>query len=131
MKFIWDKLALFASALCMVHCLLSLPMLSVLAVFPLTQQEAVHPVMALIAVALGAPALALGYRRHRLMYVVVVGIAGLALLLSSLVFEHAQLSHVLLTVIGLFLLIGAHISNWRCARAASAVAAAASTTARS
>ena len=106
------------------HCLLSLPTLSALAMLPVLRQEAVHPVMAALAVALGAPALALGYLRHRLAFVLAVGVAGLALLLFSLVFHHAQAAHMLLTVFGLFLLLGAHVSNWRCARAAGLALAA-------
>ena len=118
MRLIWDKLAMLASILCMVHCLLSLPALSLMAMLPLLNEEAFHPVMAAVAALLGAPGLVLGYLRHRLPFALAAGSVGLAVLALSLAFGHAQASHMLLTAAGLFLLLGAHVSNWRCVRAA-------------
>jgi len=110
-----ESAAISGSLICLLHCL-ALPVLLLLVpgtMLLFVQSEAFH----VVALALLAPSAALafwlGYRRHRVGYVALSGMAGIVLLAMALlpgIGEGAELS---LTVAGsLFLIIG-HLVNWR------------------
>ncbi|WP_440979324.1 MerC domain-containing protein [Sphingomonas pseudosanguinis] len=110
----WDRLAISASALCLVHCLV-LPLLA--AFLPMIAQwagwgEAFHVAMLGIAVPLSSLTLFAGWRRHRALVPPAIGAAGLALLVAGLVFDGQGLGTAL-TVAGSIALAVAHIVNLR------------------
>ncbi len=112
----WDKLGIFASAACLVHCLalpLLIPLLPVLALVPHT---GVHALLLVPIVGLSLLALLPGYRRHRSRFVGVAALAGIALCSIAVGAEamlHIETLDVPFTVAGGLLLVGAHVVNLR------------------
>ncbi|WP_322965719.1 MerC domain-containing protein [Sphingomonas fuzhouensis] len=109
-----DALAISASTLCLIHCLL-LPVL--IAFLPAIAEwadlgETFHIVMLVIAVPLSGLTLIGGWRRHRAGLPVLVGAVGLILLIVGLAFE-GQMAGTALTVAGGLTLAVAHIANLR------------------
>src|SRR5258708_27331634 len=79
---VWpDRVGVWASALCVVHCLLTPILLSMSAVFMhfLPSEERVHRSLALLIALIGAIALVRGFRTHR-------RARGIFLLAAGLVF---------------------------------------------
>ncbi|GAA5175440.1 hypothetical protein GCM10025771_07590 [Niveibacterium umoris] len=112
----WDKLGIFASAACLVHCLalpLLIPLLPALALIPHT---GVHALLLVPVVLLSLLALLPGYRRHRSRYVGVAAIAGVSLCSIAVGAEalfHIESLDVPFTVAGGLLLVSAHWVNLR------------------
>ncbi|MFL9842664.1 MerC domain-containing protein [Sphingomonas sp. ST-64] len=111
----FDGLAVGASALCLAHCLV-LPLL--IAVLPavagrLDLGEGFHFGVLAFAVPTSAFALIEGWRRHRGMTPLFVGVMGLVLLAAGLAFEDWAAVETGVTVAGSLLLAGAHVANWR------------------
>ncbi|WP_312489732.1 MerC domain-containing protein [Sphingomonas sp.] len=112
-----DGLAISASTLCLVHCLV-LPI--VIAFLPSIAEwadwgDAVHIIMLVIAVPLSGGTLFAGWRRHRAKGPLWTGMAGLALLVLGLPFEGMTLGTAL-TVAGGMALAVAHVGNLRATR---------------
>ena len=112
----WDKLGIFASAACLVHCLalpLLIPLLPALALVPHT---GVHALLLLPIIGLSLLALLPGYRRHRSRFVGAAALAGITLCTIAVGAEalfHIESLDVPFTVVGGMLLVGAHIANLR------------------
>lgn len=109
-----DALAISASALCLIHCLV-LPVL--IAFLPAIADwtdlgEGFHIVMLAIAVPLSGLTLFGGWRRHRAAFPMIAGGAGLILLMLGLAFE-GQGTGTALTVAGGLALAVAHVANLR------------------
>ena len=111
-----DKLGIWASALCFVHCTLSplILSLSIVSAHFLPSEERTHRVLAIIITLLGAVALTNGFRRHRRWRVLFLMLAGLTCLIGTAwwgdhLATHAQ--EVLLTLIGSCLMVVAHGFN--------------------
>ncbi len=123
-QFISDKLAMLLSSLCVIHCLLT-PMLIIalpsLASVTILNDETFHQILLFFVLPIGATALFLGYGHHKNKWVAAAGTLGLVLLSSPLLVEWAGLGHevlgehgeVLITVIASFIVVGAHIANYR------------------
>jgi hypothetical protein len=81
----FDRLGVWASAMCFVHCLVTPVVLSLSAVYAhfLPSEEHTHRVLAVCITILGAVALVLGYRRHNKKSIV-------ALMMLRLTFENAR-----------------------------------------
>jgi hypothetical protein len=112
----WDGAGAFASILCVIHCV-GLPIL--LAAFPgmtsalpfmAGKDETFHQVVAVIATILAMSAFSKGYREHRLLRVILLGVVGCALLIiASTGIEH----ETVWTVTGSVLLVAAHFVNYQ------------------
>ncbi|MES3153080.1 MerC domain-containing protein [Sphingomonas faeni] len=110
-----DGFAVGASAVCMAHCLL-LPLL--LAALPtlaawIDPGETFHRVVLAIAVPTSTLALTGGWRAHRSLVPVVMGMAGLTLMTLGIVLAARSSTETILTVAGSVLLAVGHLVNWR------------------
>lgn len=116
-----DGLSVCASFACMVHCLL-LPLL--IAALPalagrIDPGENFHLIVLLFAVPVSAIALLDGWRRHGGFVPLVVGVAGLALMIAGVAVPSHAAVEAALTVAGGLLLAGAHLANWQGRRRAT------------
>ncbi|NJC34679.1 hypothetical protein GGR88_002193 [Sphingomonas jejuensis] len=121
---LFDSLAIGASFLCLVHCLV-LPILIVLlpalAAF-LTVPAGFHLAAFAFAVPASAVALWVGFRRHRRSAPAVFILPGLLLLALALVAAPTALVETILTVAGALLLSVGHALNWRLEQRSAAMA---------
>lgn len=111
-----DSLGIWASSLCVVHCLLTPLLISFSAVFAhfLPSEEKTHRVLAIVVTALGASALITGYRSHRRPHVLVLMVIGLACIFAGAFWGDALPAHwmeVLITFTGSGFMIAAHRLN--------------------
>lgn len=110
----FDGGAVFASSLCLAHCLL-LPI--VVALSPtlagmLDLGEGFHLWMVAIAIPISVTALIHGYRRHGRKGPGYAGGTGLALLAAGVLYAPSERIETLFTVAGSIILAMAHIRNW-------------------
>ncbi|WP_263408210.1 MerC domain-containing protein [Terriglobus tenax] len=111
-----DRLGIWASALCVVHCLLTPVLLSASAVFAhfLPSEEGFHRVFAVLVAALGTIALIRGYRQHRQPSIIGLMLAGFACITCGAWFGDSLPGHwteVAITMCGSALMITAHRRN--------------------
>ena len=123
-QFISDRLAMLLSSLCVIHCLLT-PILLIsipaLAGVSILNDETFHQILLFFVLPIGVLALSLGYLHHKNKWVVFAGVFGLTLLSSTLLVEWIGLGHevlgeygeVIITVIASFIIVGAHLINYR------------------
>lgn len=113
----WDKLGIFLSSLCALHCLvtpllvLALPLLG-----EYFENEWVHVLMALFVVPVGGFAFWSGYQHHKQMKVFGLGLLGLLLVGGAPLAPHSWVEffgHDLITISGSICLIFAHLLNRR------------------
>ncbi|HWU02810.1 MAG TPA: MerC domain-containing protein [Novosphingobium sp.] len=108
-----DRLGVFISALCVVHCVSGLVLVTFLGIGgTLLLDPRVHEYGLAIAVVVGALGLGFGALRHRRMGLVALGGTGLALMALGLVVPHG-LPEAIATIIGVTLVATAHIRNLR------------------
>ena len=96
-----DKLAMSLSAACVIHCLFA-PTLIIFAYSFLSfsvESELVHYIILLLALPISALALILGYRNHKVLSFLMIGIVGLSLMLLAVLLGEGT-SEKVLTVIG-------------------------------
>jgi uncharacterized membrane protein YfcA len=111
-----DRIGVFASAACFVHCLATPIVLSLLPVYAhlLPSEEHTHRILALFITIVGAVAIVTGYRRHKRPSVLLLMGAGLALIFAGAFFGDRLPSHwaeVAITLAGSCCLIAAHRKN--------------------
>jgi peptidoglycan/LPS O-acetylase OafA/YrhL len=111
-----DRIGIFVSAACLLHCLATPIVLSLLAVYAhfLPSEERTHRILALFITILGVTALLTGYRRHKRPSVLVLMTAGLLFILAGAFFGDRLPSHwdeVAITLAGSSCLIAAHRIN--------------------
>jgi uncharacterized membrane protein YfcA len=111
-----DRVGMFASAACFVHCLVTPVVFSLLAVYAhfLPSEEHTHRVLAIVVTVLGALAVLTGYRRHKRPSVLVLMTVGLALICTGAFFGDRLPSHwyeVSITLAGSCCMIAAHRRN--------------------
>lgn len=111
-----DRLGIWASALCVVHCAVTPFLLSMSAVFVhfLPSEEWVHRVLAVIVAGLGGIALLRGIRIHRRRRVLYLMAAGLTCIFVAAFFGDHMPGHwaeVAVTMMGSVLMISAHRLN--------------------
>lgn len=97
-----DKIGIFVSGLCLVHCI-SLPFLSILIPFV---NETIHIYLFLIIVSIGFYSFYFGYKKHYKLKPLTLFIIG-SIFLSMEIFFHYEI----LSVIGSLVIIIAHIIN--------------------
>jgi MerC mercury resistance protein len=127
-----DGLGIIASALCMVHCVLTPVVLSLIAVWAhyLPSEERFHRILAALIATFGAVAIIGGYRRHRRCRVLLLMSVGLVLIFAGAYWGSRLPSHlaeVAVTMVGSCFMIAGHFLNHTfcrsCARCNKPVAA--------
>ena len=114
---VWaDRMGIWASALCIVHCLLTPILLSMSAVFAhfLPSEERTHRSLAVFIAFVGAIALVRGFRAHRRIRVIGLMATGLACIFFAAYWGDRLPIHgaeVGITFIGSILMISAHRLN--------------------
>lgn len=113
----WDKLGIFLSSLCAIHCLatpllvLTLPMMG-----EFFEQEWVHLLMALFVVPVGLFAFWSGYKHHQQINVFALGVLGLTMVGGASLAPHSWVEffgYDLVTLFGGVFLVIAHVLNRR------------------
>lgn len=108
-----DRMAVGLSGLCVLHCIASVVLVSLLSALgdvlgdPIIHRAGLAAAMLLAGIALGQ-----GYRTHRALRPALVGMAGVALMALGLVVTHG-VAEVAATVVGVMLLAAAHLMNMR------------------
>jgi hypothetical protein len=114
----FDRLAIGASTLCLLHCLalpallVAVPALSVLLAVP----EGFHVLAFALAVPTSAAALGLGHCRHRRMRPALVALLGLAAIGIGALGRWSGAAETAITVAGSLLLAAGHTFNARAMR---------------
>ncbi len=108
-----DRLALGLSGLCVIHCVLSVIMVSALSFSGLfLLGPSFHEFGLVGAILLAGVALVQGFRSHRARRPAVIGVAGLSLMTLGLAVPHG-LSEAAVTIVGVILIAVAHLLNAR------------------
>ena len=114
-----DKMAIFLSSLCVIHCLvtpiviIALPSLGSLFA---DNHEVFHKVLLFFVLPVGLVALYAGYRHHHSAKVFSVGLLGLSLLTIAAFFVHerwGEVAETVLTVLASVIIVIAHLMNFR------------------
>lgn len=109
----WDLAGIGASAICVMHCVVT-PILVVFLPVLGAIEEPVHAVLALVILGVGLLAFWPGYLRHRRWQLVVVAIVGLALISLGVTVPEglmSESSEIVATVMGGIMLVTAHVAN--------------------
>lgn len=106
--------AVSASLLCLAHCL-ALPLLLLLPgiVGLFAQSTAFHYVALAVVLPSALAAFALGYRRHRVFWPLLMGTPGIVCLIVAPLPGVREEVELWFTVAGSLLLIVGHVLNWR------------------
>ena len=107
-----DKLAISLSAACVIHCLFA-PTLIIFAYSFLSfsvESELIHYIILMLALPISGLALVLGYRNHKVLSFLMIGITGLSLMLLAVLLGEGT-SEKVLTVIGSCTVAYAHYKN--------------------
>ena len=107
-----DKLAISLSAACVIHCLFA-PTLIIFAYSFLSftvESELIHYIILTLALPISGLALVLGYRNHKVLSFLMIGIAGLSLMLIAVLLGEATSERVL-TIVGSCTVAYAHYKN--------------------
>lgn len=107
-----DRMAIGLSAMCIVHCVLSVVLVALLSSATFLTDPIVHRVGLVGAVLLAAVALRQGYISHRARRPAIVGLVGLALMTFALFLPHGW-AEAAATVSGVSILALAHLMNVR------------------
>lgn len=108
-----DATGVCASLLCVLHCLGTPLLITVLPVLAATESET-HRVFAVVILLLGLLAFVPGYRKHRNKSIPAAGAAGVTMIIAAAVLpemESGEIIETLMVVAGGLTLIGAHLHN--------------------
>lgn len=114
-----DAAGIFASILCLIHCLALPLVLAMLPALGWAEDEWLHELLVGVAMVATLLALVPGFATHRRVSVLLMGIGGLACLAAAvfLVGPHfGEVAETALTVAGAVLLCAAHLRNRACCR---------------
>ena len=111
-----DRLGIAASALCLVHCVVTPLVLSLASVWAhfLPSEERLHRILAVLVAGIGCFAMVSGYRRHRRSRVLLLMIVGLSAIIAGAYFGDRLPSHlaeVAVTLAGSSVMMTAHFLN--------------------
>lgn len=107
-----DRLAIGLSAMCIVHCVLSVALVALLSSATFLTDPIVHRTGLVGAVLLAAVALRQGYIAHRARGPAIVGLVGLSLMTGALFMPHGW-TEAAATIVGVSILAFAHLMNVR------------------
>lgn len=114
-----DAAGIFASVLCMIHCLAMPLLLAVLPAMSWAEDDHLHEVLLGFALVAAVVSLGPGYLAHRRPAVPLLGGAGLACLAIAMFVVEPRYGHgaeAAVSVAGALLLFGAHVRNRVCCR---------------
>ncbi len=113
----WDRLGIWISGLCAIHCLL---MPVVIATLPLWSSTLhlhawTHLVFAALLIPVTVFAVRGAYQAHRPQSILVLLVSGLVLVVGAALFHETlgEVGEALVTLVGSVLLIVGHWRNWR------------------
>jgi hypothetical protein len=120
--YVWDRVGIGISGVCMVHCLLLPVLLATLPLWPLAEalHGGLHVAFAVLLVPTTLLAGRSGYRKHRQRGVLVLLVGGLVVVIAASVLGHEMpgaFAETSLTLLGSGLLVGGHWRNRRLAGA--------------
>lgn len=107
-----DRLAIGLSAMCILHCLLSVALVALLSGATFLTDPVVHRAGLVGAVLLAAVALRQGYLVHRARGPAIIGLVGLSLMTGALFMPHGWVEAAA-TITGVSILALAHLMNVR------------------
>ena len=113
-----DKLAITLSAVCVAHCFLtpSLLIFSSGFLFSFLESELIHRLILLCTLPISILALALGYKNHKTINFLLIGIMGLTMLIGAIFFSEflfGEFGEKGLTLIGSILVAYSHFNNYK------------------
>ena len=117
-----DKFAIALSSLCVIHCLatpLILIILPSLGALVADSHELFHQVILFFVLPIGVLALLAGYRHHHNRTILLIGLAGLGLLLIAAFFGHdyfGETGETALTIFASLIIATAHLRNFQSTR---------------
>ncbi|WII70867.1 MerC domain-containing protein [Bdellovibrio sp. 22V] len=113
----WDKIGIFLSSLCAIHCLATpLLVLTLPVMGEVFEQEWMHLTMALFVVPVGLFAFWSGYKHHKQVKVFALGVLGLLMVGGASLAPHSWVElfeYDVVTILGSISLITAHVLNRR------------------
>jgi hypothetical protein len=112
----WDGLGLGIAGLCLVHCIATTILLTIVAsVGGVLLNPIIHEIGLLFAIIFGIIALGKGFRDHRVLLPTVVGSVGIAMMGGALMLPHGG-AEILWTIFGVSVLSIGHVLNFRASR---------------
>lgn len=114
-----DKFAILLSGVCLLHCLITPVVVTLLPIFSLTvffEDLLFHQLMLWIVLPTSVVALFLGYRKHKNLSIVATGLVGMSILLVVAVFGHDWFgvnTEKFITSLGGLVLALSHYLNYR------------------
>ncbi|MFL2555489.1 MAG: MerC domain-containing protein [Gammaproteobacteria bacterium] len=113
-----DKFAISLSTICAIHCFFAPSLLILFSSFESIQynNELIHFLFLLMAVAISFFALILGLKNHKKSSYFLVGIAGLTILILALILGEGilgELGEKLVTLSGSIIVVFAHFKNYQ------------------
>lgn len=110
----FDRLGILLSGLCALHCLITLALVAVFGLGGgLLLDPALHRIGLALAIVVGGIGLGLGIARHGRREPMLLGLAGLSLMIVALLTGHSP-AEAALTISGVALVAWAHWRNLRC-----------------
>jgi len=109
-----DRVAMWLSAACVVHCLATTILLAILSTAGgILGSPLIHEAGLVVAIVLGCVAFGRGILRHRRLLPIVLGASGLVLMGSALFVAHEgrHMAESLLTIVGVAVLAAGHALN--------------------
>lgn len=116
----FDKLGIFISSLCAIHCLVTPLFVFILPTLGMSLHHPLfHWTIALLVIPLGVFAFWQGYKHHHHLSVLITGILGISIVGLAALLPHSWIhffGHDVVTIIGSIFLITAHYLNRRACR---------------
>ena len=116
-----DSIAVFCSALCIIHCVALPIFLTILPAINLyfLDHQTFHLILLVVVLPVSILALSLGCKRHRDALTIIAGVAGLFMITTVAIFGHTlinQTDEKFVTSFGSLVLACAHIRNYQICR---------------
>lgn len=110
---VWDRVGVVASTLCVIHCLVS-PVVALLLPIVVATEGLTHRVLALAVVSFALLAFVPGYKQHREVTVLVLGVLGIGLIWTAVLLPETlggETVETILTMSGGITMVAAHFRN--------------------
>jgi hypothetical protein len=112
-KLRWDGVGLGIAGLCLLHCIATTVLLTVVAsVGGVFLNPIIHEIGLLFAIIFGVIALGKGYRDHRIVMPALVGSLGIGIMGTALMLPHGG-AEIVWTIVGVSILAVGHLLNVR------------------
>jgi len=114
-----DKIGIFLSGVCLVHCLITPVIVTLVPILSLSlsiEHLMFHTLMLWLVLPTSCIALFLGCRKHKKISIAITGIVGMLILISVALFGHDLYGHdkeKIVTTIGGLIIAASHYLNYR------------------